>query len=196
MATRTAFRILTALVAATAVGWAVAGPAAAAPAAAATEERIDFASATLDGTDPGSGRTVHGVLSVFDPPGEDPFATTDFFVGAESGIAYECITDQRVPARMAALRYAGAAGVLRMECNSPVGLPTRSGYALVGVHWRGEGPVESLVFQREPCTEHLDIRHAAVTGGVQLVVPGVAVTEVMPHDHPADELRTQVIVCA
>jgi hypothetical protein len=195
MATRTAFRILTALLMAMAVGWAVAGPVAAAPVHAATEERIDYASGTLDGTDPRSGRSVHGVFTVFAPSGEEPFGTTDFFVGGDSGIAYECVTEQRVRAGIHALEDAFAAGVLRMECNSPVGLPARTGYALVGLHWQGEGPVEPLVFERPPCTEYLDIRHAAVTGGVLLVVPGVAVTEVRPHDHPADELRKQVIVC-
>lgn len=189
--TRTAARTLTTLLLVTVLWWAAAGPA-----AAGTEERTGYADATLDGTDPRTGRTLHGVFSVFDPPGEAPFGVTDFFVGEDgAGIVYECVTDQRVPALLRGLDFAFAAGALRLTCDSPVGLPSRRGVALVGLTWRGEGPVEHLVFDREDCTEHLDVRHAGVTGGVLLVVPGVAVTTVTPHAHPEDELRRQRIVC-
>ncbi|TFV64362.1 hypothetical protein E4P41_02120 [Geodermatophilus sp. DF01-2] len=193
MTRRAVGRVLTTLLATAVVGTA-AGPAAAAP--AGTEGRTGYADATFDGIDDSTGRTVHSVFSVFDPQDQAPFGTTDFFVGEDAGIVYECVTDQRTPATISGLDFAGAAGVLRVDCHSPMGLPSRSGYAVVGVLWRGEGPVEHLVFPREECTEYLDVRHARVVGAVLLAVPGVAVTTLTPHDHPADEIRQQRVVCA
>ncbi|TQN43868.1 hypothetical protein FHU33_3337 [Blastococcus colisei] len=194
MGTRTAGRVLgAALLTAITVGAAV-------PAAAATEERIGFASTGLDGTDQRTGRTLHSAFEIFDPPAEQPFGVTDFFVGGAvagggEGIVYECTTEDRVPAQLDGLDSAFAVGVLRVDCASPVGLPDRSGYALVGLFWRGRGPVEHHVFERETCTEYLDVRRARVTGRVVLVVPGVALAPLANEDPAENDLRQQRIVC-
>ncbi|MCF6507648.1 hypothetical protein E9549_09545 [Blastococcus sp. MG754426] len=171
------------------------------PAAAGTEERIGFASSGLDGTDPRNGRTLHAVLEVFDPPAEPAFGVTDFFVGGPlpggggEGVLYECTTEARVRARLDGLRSAGAGGVLPLICSSPVGLPDREGYAVVGMAWHGTGPVTRHVFDRGECTEHLDVRAARVAGGVRLVVPDVAVGRLVNVDPAESELRQQRVVC-
>jgi hypothetical protein len=171
------------------------------PAAAASEVRIGFASSGLDGTDPRNGRTLHSSPEVFDPPDERPFGVADVFVGGQlpdggEGIVYECTTEDRVPARLDGLESARAAGLLRLECSSPVGLPARSGYAAVSMTWRGTGAVEQHVFDHGDCTEYMDVRSARLTGGMRLVVPGVAVGRLVNTDPAENSLREQRMVCS
>ncbi|MDP5183689.1 hypothetical protein QOZ88_13690 [Blastococcus sp. BMG 814] len=179
---------------------ATAGLVAPGTAAAATEERIGFASSGLDGTDRRTGHTLHSVMEVFDPPTEPAFGVTDFFVGGPlpgggEGILYECTTEDRVRARLHALHSAVASGVLPLTCSSPVGLPDRQGYAVVGMVWHGTGPVEQHVFDHGGCTEYLDVRAARVAGGIRLVVPDVAVGRLVTVDPAESELRRQRMVC-
>ncbi|MGY1721295.1 MULTISPECIES: hypothetical protein [unclassified Blastococcus] len=169
-------------------------------AAAATEERIGFATTGLDGVDARTGWTLHSAPQVFDPPDEEPFGVTDFFVagplpGGGEGVLYECTTEDRVRARLDGVRSAVASGVLQVDCSSPVGLPDRQGYAVVDVAWRGTGPVEQHVFQRGECTEYLDVRAARVAGGARLVVRDVAVGRLVNLDPAENDLRQQRIVC-
>ncbi|CCG02508.1 hypothetical protein [Blastococcus saxobsidens] len=197
MRTRTARRALTVALLAATTGAMTAGPA-----AAETETRIGFASTGLDGTDPRTGRTLHSGFDVFDPPDENAFGVTDVFVGGVvtgggEGIIYECMTEDRVRARLDALSSAFAAGVLRVDCFSPDGLPDRSGYVVVALSWRGTGPVERHVFDRgDGCTEYMDVRGAHVTGRIVLIVPGVAVAPLANEDPAESELRQQRIVCS
>jgi hypothetical protein len=189
-------RALTVLAAATAVSWAGAGAATAAPSEPGIiRSSYDYASVFIVEGD------VFSDFNVYAPPGQQPFARGEFSV-----LGYDCFPDNDVAAEIDPLTSATAAGTLHVTCywhgdwedpNAPEVLMAE-GTVSVDLTWSAEGRVTRMTTAGPytECVGHLQIRHATVTGGVQVVIPDLGFDQfaTAPGDND-DTLRHEEMIC-
>jgi hypothetical protein len=189
MRTRTAGRVLAALV----VGAALAGGtgvAAAAPGGGpgSTLTTLGRASTFLQSAS-ADGPEASGDLTVFAPQGVPAFARGELSVAG-----YDCVPQESgddaasVPGTVDGVVRATADGVLALTCSYHVapgepdpGLPSLPATALVDLTWEGSGPVERYTQAGGSfsCVTRAESRAAVVTGSVELSVPGLLPGEVV-----------------
>ncbi|MGY1650804.1 hypothetical protein [Geodermatophilus sp. SYSU D01119] len=131
-------------------------------------------------------------LSAWAPDGEAAFAVPEVFAGA-----YECLTEERLPADFRGLGSVRTSGTVTVTCGGD-GLPEATGTVTVDVEWRGEGRATE---QPEPpfptqCDLRVLIRQAVLTGSIRLDVPALGIdTTATLADVPGD-IRTALSNCA
>jgi hypothetical protein len=172
--------------------WLAAGPATAGGRTVTEEGRANGA---LWGTDRSTGVEAHGVWDVWATAHDGSFALGDFFLSGDSLGAWECIPDSRTTGRIRGVETAWSAGRLPFTCGHIDTGEAVRGYALVALHWRGEGPVARDSWVQDDCRVTQRIRPAHVSGVVRLVVPGVFTANLRPDAHPTDSIVQTRTVC-
>jgi hypothetical protein len=179
-------RALTGTVLAIATSWVLATPAS----AEVTRSTTGYASVFLTHETAGE-VDVFVPFDVFAPEGIDAFGRGEVFVQG-----FECTTEDSVPATVDGLSSATAGGTLDLVCSSPEREVT--GHAEIDLVWTADGPVErtTTAGRFSPCVTHLQVRHAAVTGSMTIVIPdlGVGVVVTPPGDDD-DSIRQEHSLC-
>lgn len=171
-----------------------AGPAAASPPAPDSgsgppDSAIGYANALLYGENRTGEGGAESLFGVYAPAGVPAFGRGEVFIGG-----YECLTEDSVPARVTGLESARATGRLGYECGSAEG--TVRGYAVVHLHWTGQGEVTQQSWTDEAgCTVTLQVRPARVTGGMLAVVPGVGTAVLTLNSEDDADIRQERTTC-
>lgn len=167
-------RVLTVGVVVAALVWSGAGTAGATPPAGGgvTVTNDDYALAALPSAEV-PGMTVF--LDVFATEDRAPFADLEVFVGE-----YECVTGEEdsIPATMATLESATAAGTLPLTCGSSTADEVTGTAVVEEVVWDGEGPLRYEVIPPGPgvrCLLVVVAREAAVKGTVHVTIPDLGI---------------------
>jgi hypothetical protein len=147
----------------------------------AVRSSITTASVFLIGPD------VFSHINVFAPEGEEPFARGDIFVAG-----YDCVTEDAAAATIDDLDSATSTGRLEYLCSTP-DVSDMAAYATIDLAWTGKGEVSRLTSAGplNACTEHLEIRHAHVSGSIRIFIPELGIDQMASAPGDDDDSLVQ-----
>ena len=133
------------------------------------------------------GPDVFSDFNVYAPEAEAAFGRGDIFVAG-----YDCVTDDAAAATIDGLDSATATGRLEYLCSTPDVYDVPA-YATVDLAWIGEGEIGRLTSAGplNTCTEHLQIRHAQVSGTIRLVIPDLGIDQMASAPGDDDDSLVQ-----